>query len=257
LSYGRDMRCAPPPLFSEACLFLDVDGTLLDITPTPFETRVDERLRELLAAVSLRLAGALALVSGRSLAQLDALFAPLKLPAAGLHGLERRNARGDERRVRSADPTLEPVRTSLARFVAAHPGTLLEDKGASLALHFRLAPQFASLARAAASLERARLGSGFCLQEGKCVVEIRPSGVSKSSAIQEFLREPPFAGRRPVFAGDDLTDEGALGMVRTEGGVAIAVGDRIDGPYYFENPAALRNWLRRFTAAPQASQSRV
>jgi trehalose 6-phosphate phosphatase len=247
------MKCAPPPLSATACLFLDVDGTLLDITPTPQQTRADERIRELLVRVSARLAGALALVSGRSLAQLDELLAPLRLPAAGLHGLERRNALGEERRVRSADARLEPVRTSLARFVAAHPGTLLEDKGASVAVHFRLAPQFGAAAHAAAAAELARLREGFCLQEGKCVVEIRPSGVSKASAIEEFLREPPFAGRRPVFAGDDLTDEAALRAVASAGGIAVAVGDRIDGPYFLSDPPAVRGWLASFVAAAPAS----
>jgi trehalose 6-phosphate phosphatase len=244
------MSRAPPPLSSAACLFLDVDGTLVEITPTPFDTRVDEPLREMLTALATRLGGALALVSGRSLAQLDALFAPLELPAAGLHGLERRNAAGVERRVRGADPALDPVRTRLARFVDAHPGTLLEDKGASIAVHFRLAPQFAAPARAATRAELALLGDGFCLQEGKCVLEIRPSGVSKAGAIEEFLREPPFLGRLPVFAGDDLTDEGALRAVESAGGIAIAVGCRIDGPYFLPDPAALRAWLRQFLSAP-------
>lgn len=243
---------APPPLHDDAALFLDVDGTLLDITATPDETRVEAALLETLAAASTRLGGALALVSGRSLAQLDALFAPLMLPCAGTHGLERRSAEGTLRRARRADPMLEPSRTALRRFVMDHPRTLLEDKGASLALHFRLAPVFGAPARAAARAELARLGAGFELQEGKCVVEIRPAGVSKARAIEEFLGEAPFAGRVPVFAGDDLTDVGALRTVETSGGIAIAVGARIDGPFSFPEPAALRAWLACFVAAPAA-----
>lgn len=252
---GREL---PPPLFDEAALFLDVDGTLIEITSTPTQTRVDPSVRSLLEALVERLSGAVALVSGRSLAQLDALFAPLQLPSAGLHGLERRStATGEQRRVRHSDLSLEPARTALGRWVAAHPQTLLEDKGASLALHFRLAPQFAAPARAAALAELARLGTGYQLLEGKCVVELKPAGFTKASAIEEFLREPPFAGRVPVFAGDDLSDQDALQAVDDAGGVAVAVGERVDGAYFLPHPEALREWLRSFITAVAPVQSRV
>jgi trehalose 6-phosphate phosphatase len=242
------MSASPPPLHADAGVFLDVDGTLLDITATPVETRVDAQLRTLLQACAQRLGGALALVSGRSLEQIDALFAPLRLPAAGLHGLERRS--GDrERRALAPDPALDGARLRLEEFVAAHPGTLLEDKRASLALHVRLAPRFTAAAQAAIRAELATLGSAYALQPGKCVFEIKPAGASKVHAIEEFLAEPPFAGRMPIFAGDDHTDAAAIGAVAARGGIGIAVGEGIEGPYRLADPKALRRWLRDFVAA--------
>jgi len=246
----RSMPRPPPPLSSTASLFLDVDGTLLDIAPTPGAVCVEPALRALLGACAQRLGGALALVSGRTLAQIDALFAPLRLPAAGLHGLERRDAAGQWRSKAPEEPALAGARPRLERFVEAHPGTLLEDKGASLALHVRLAPRFLAPARAAALAELAALGAGFELQEGKCVLEIKPRGADKAGAIAQFLEEPPFAGRLPVFAGDDLTDAAAIRAVAAAGGIAIAVGERIEGPYAFGAPHELRAWLARFLEAP-------
>src|ERR1700691_5672414 len=135
------MQTLPPPSL-QWCLFLDVDGTLIELTDSPLDTFADPELKTLLGHVAERLGGALALVSGRSIGYLDALFAPLRLPAAGLHGVERRKSSGGIQGASYVDAQLNAARTALALFVESHPGTLLEDKGRSIAVHFRLAPQF-------------------------------------------------------------------------------------------------------------------
>lgn len=240
--YGATMNAAPAPS-PEWCLFLDVDGTLLEIADTPGEVRVDEALKGLLLRVAQRLDGAVALVSGRSIAMLDALFAPLILPAAGQHGLERRSASGARCGAAASAAPLDPARTRLAAFIAAHPGTLLEDKGGTLAVHFRRAPELEPRVRDAVSAAAALLGAGYDVQGGKMVLEIKPAGVSKGSAAAEFMREPPFARRTPVFVGDDATDESGLRFAEAAGGLSIAVGDRIRGRWRLEDPGAVRRWL--------------
>jgi trehalose 6-phosphate phosphatase len=237
-----------PPASRDWCLFLDVDGTLLDISDTPSDVHVDDRLKALLMRVSECLHGALALVSGRSIASIDALFAPIRFPAAGLHGVERRTASGEIQGADFSDPRLDHARTLFALFVASHPGTLLEDKGRSLAVHFRLAPAAEERARATVKAEAETLGAAFHVQEGKMVLELKPRGFSKGTAVAEFMREAPFANRTPVFAGDDLTDEAGLRAVEKLGGISIAVGGRIAGAWCMQNPAVLRRWLESIAA---------
>lgn len=171
-----------------------------------------------------RESGALALVSGRSLAQLDDLFSPFRFAAAGLHGIERRSADGTLERLPIEPAQLDAARAALTELAARHPGLLLEDKGLALALHYRMAPQWAGLAWETARSWTGSLGPDFHLQSGKCVVEIKPAGLSKRTAIEAFLREPPFAGRMPVFLGDDVTDEDGFAAVNTMGGCSIQVG---------------------------------
>jgi trehalose 6-phosphate phosphatase len=205
-------------------LFLDVDGTLVAIAETPETVRVEPALRLLLERLAGANDGALALVSGRSLASIDALFAPLRLPAAGLHGWERR--RGDGTLAPAAEPTaiLAPLRPLLLAFAAARPGLRVEDKGGSLALHYRLAPHYA-----AAVCERAREIAAaeprLRLIEGRKVVELVPRGSDKGAAIADFLAEPPFVGRMPVYAGDDTTDEDGFVAVNRWGGLSIKVAN--------------------------------
>jgi trehalose 6-phosphate phosphatase len=237
------MQLRSPPPSPDLCLFLDVDGTLIDLAETPSAVIVDAQLKVLLAEAARRLGGAVALVSGRSIESVDELFAPLKLPCAGLHGLERRAASGEMHGSREADASLAAVRTSLAAFVDAHPNTLLEDKGRALALHFRLAPQFETAARQAVAASVRELGPAYHVQEGKMVLEIKSREATKATAVEAFMREPPFAGRKPVFIGDDLTDQAGLRTVEGLGGISIAVGHRIQGQWRFENPAAVRRWL--------------
>jgi len=226
-------------------IFLDVDGTLIDIADAPDLVHVDERLPRLLDAVRRACGGALALVSGRSLSALDALLAPMKFPAAGLHGAERRDAQG-RLHAQPRDPALDAVTARLAEWCAAHPGTLVEDKGGAVAVHFRMAPVHADAARSEVSAARETLGPGYALQAGKCVLEIKPRGASKARAIDEFMAEQPFAGRRPVFVGDDLTDEDGFRAVRERGGVAVAVGElpQTAAQYRLADVSAVRQWLR-------------
>jgi trehalose 6-phosphate phosphatase len=232
------------------CLFLDVDGTLLDIADTPSGVLVDAELKSLLAAVARRLEGAVALVSGRSIEAVDRLFDPLVLPAAGLHGLERRTAAGEKKIHGTPDgaPTLAAARAALAAFVSTHPNTLFEDKGRALALHFRLAPEFETSARQAVQAAVRELGDAYHVQEGKMVLEIKPAAATKATAVEAFLLEPPFLDRTPVFVGDDLTDQAGFRAVEAAGGISIGVGYRVQGQWRLENPAAVRRWLGSIAA---------
>jgi trehalose 6-phosphate phosphatase len=240
---GLKMRPRAPPVSHDLGLFLDVDGTLVELQETPAEVVVGESLKALLTEVSSRLDGAVALVSGRSIETLDALFEPLIFPAAGLHGVERRRASGERRGANYRDPLLSDARRALTAFVESHPGTLLEDKGRALALHFRLAPAFETGARQAIAALVRPLAPAYHVQEGKMVLEIKPQGFSKATAIEEFLGEAPFAGRTPVVVGDDLTDQAGFRLVETLGGISIAVGHRVQGQCRLDNPAAVRQWL--------------
>lgn len=204
--------------------FLDVDGTLVAIAETPEAVRVEPALPPLLQRLAGANDGALALVSGRSLASIDALFAPLRLPAAGLHGWERR--RGDGTLAPASEPTaiLAPLRPVLLAFAATRPGLLVEDKGGSLALHYRLAPHYAAIVCQRAR-EIAAAEPQLRLIEGRKVVEFVPCGSDKGAAIADFLAEPPFAGRVPVYAGDDTTDEDGFAAVNRLGGLSIKVAN--------------------------------
>jgi trehalose 6-phosphate phosphatase len=241
------MMQTPPPCL-EWCLFLDVDGTLVELTETPFETRVDAELKILLREVAERLGGAVALVSGRSIEYLDALFAPLVLPAAGLHGVERRKASGVMHGASFVDSQLDPARTAFKTLVETYPGTLLEDKGRTVAMHFRMAPQFEPSVRETVVAVALQIGSNYHVQEGNMMLEIKPRGFTKAAAIKAFMQEPPFSGRRPVFAGDDLTDQDGFKTVEDQGGISIAVGDRVHGQYRIANPAGVRHWLEGIAA---------
>jgi trehalose 6-phosphate phosphatase len=204
-------------------LFLDVDGTLLEIAQTPQDVRVSEDLKRLLCELCAKLDGALALVSGRSLDDLDALFYPNRFCAAGLHGFERRDALGCVHRPPHDPAALDPARQFLRRFVEAHEALLLEDKGHALAMHYRRAPHLAADVAEQVANALARLDAGFRLQRGKCVFEIRPGSHDKGTAIAQFMRERPFSGRMSVFAGDDLTDENGFAAVNALRGVSVRV----------------------------------
>ncbi|HWJ33833.1 MAG TPA: trehalose-phosphatase [Steroidobacteraceae bacterium] len=238
------MTQLPPPTPSlDWCLFLDVDGTLIELTETPFDTKASEELKALLKDVSERLDGALALVSGRSIEYLDALFAPLRLPSAGLHGIERRKASGVLHGASFRDSQLDAARDALALLVQSHAGTLLEDKGRTIAIHFRMAPQFEPELREAVLGVAAMLGNNYHVQSGSMMLEIKPRGFHKGGAVKAFIQEPPFSGRTPVYVGDDLTDIDGFRVVEIHGGFSIAVGERVQGKYRLDDPAAVREWL--------------
>lgn len=232
-------------------LFLDVDGTLLELAPTPESVYVSERLKSLLIELSKRLEGALALISGRTIADLDNLFSPLRLCASGIHGAERRHPDGRIVRAPIANrDRLASAETELEAFVKAHEGLLVEDKSFALALHYRLAPHLESIAREKMQSIVERLGSAYVLQPGKRVFEIRPSAFTKGTAVRSFLNEAPFAQRTPIYVGDDLTDEHAFEAVNALGGISIRVGE--PGPtqakFRIPNTAQVHDWLTQMTA---------
>jgi len=233
-----------PPCSRSWAFFLDIDGTLLDIAETPDAAEATRREKSLVRKLHDAASGALALVSGRSLAAIDELFAPLKLAAAGQHGVERRDAQG---RVHRGDYPREPLRRaaqSIGRFVAQHPGLVFEDKGTSFSLHYRLAPALAEEACAVVRDAAAGLGDWVEVQQGKLVVELKPAGRDKGVAIEEFLREAPFAGRSPVFIGDDVTDEDGFRVVNRMGGHSVKVGSgRTRARWQIADPSAARAWL--------------
>jgi trehalose 6-phosphate phosphatase len=241
------MQTLPSPSL-DWCLFLDVDGTLIELTDSPLETFADSELKTLLSHVAERLGGAVALVSGRSIHYLDALFAPLRLPAAGLHGVERRKATGVMHGASFVDTQLTEARTAVTALVAANPGTSIEDKGRTIAVHFRMAPEREELIRHALAVIAKPLGSNYHIQEGNMVLEIKPRGFTKATAIKAFMKEPPFSGRKPVFVGDDLTDQDGFRMVEDAGGISIAVGERVNGQFRLESASGVRSWLQGIAA---------
>jgi trehalose 6-phosphate phosphatase len=204
-------------------LFLDVDGTIVEIAATPSAVRVPTCTIAALANAHHRLDGAVALVSGRGLADLDRLFAPLRLPAAGAHGAERRTWDGHVHTTPDAS-SLAAAEQLLARWAMAHEGALLERKHGALALHYRNVPWLEPAARVAVAAAAAAVGPAFHVQPGKKVLEIKAAAVGKGRAIAEFMAERPFACRKPVFVGDDLTDEDGFEIVNGLGGHSIAVG---------------------------------
>jgi len=229
------------------CLFLDVDGTLLELATTPGSVVVEASLLALLEKLQRAAGGALALVSGRTIVDLDRLFSPLKLPAAGTHGCERRGAQGETRVAPVVRDQLNTLRAKLGEMVQRHPGLLLEDKGAALALHYLQAPQLEREVRAEVALLAAPLVPEFALLNGHAVIEIKPAMHTKESAIDGFLAEPPFIGRKPAFLGDDITDLTGFNAVRRAGGLAIAVGPRVTSEWWLPGTRAVRRWLEQLS----------
>jgi trehalose 6-phosphate phosphatase len=217
------------PAPRQTALFLDVDGTLLELAPRPEAVVVDEATRSLLAGLARRLDGALALVSGRPLTSLDALFAPLQLPAAGVHGLQRRDGAGVCRSGQAQPGWHAAVAPALQRFAATHAGLQLEDKGDALALHYRNAPALAEAAGTLAAQLIERVSLPTRLLRGKQVLEFMPQGHDKGLAIEQFMLEPAYRGRIPVFIGDDVTDEAGFAVVNAMHGCSIRVGRVGDG----------------------------
>ncbi len=242
----------------EIALFLDVDGTLLEIADTPDAVKVPAALRNTLQLASAREDGALALISGRCIGELDHLFAPYVFPASGQHGLERRDAQGRFMRPRIDTTLLRPVREALVELQMQHVGLLIEDKGTALALHYRLAPKLESMAFAKMEELAEPLRGQFSLRVGKCVVELTPSGYSKRAAIEAFMAEEPFSGRAPVFVGDDVTDEEGFEAVNALGGYSVRVGQLGDtqAKYSFGSVSTVIAWLRQRNLNPPQTAAR-
>ncbi|MEZ5931275.1 MAG: trehalose-phosphatase [Alphaproteobacteria bacterium] len=241
---------SPPPALplNRSALFFDVDGTLVAIEKEPEAVVVSDALRALLERLIRATGGALALVSGRSIEQLDRLFTPLAFSASGLHGLERRLLPAGVARTYEATEALEAARAELARFAEGHAGTLFEDKGLTLALHYRMAAEHREKARALVQKLVNSHPDDLVLLEGKMVFELKPPGFDKGRAIADFMEQPPFQGRCPIFAGDDVTDEAGFMTIKEMQGVAIKVGadERpTEAGYGVADVDAMLAWLDR------------
>lgn len=243
---------APPPDAAGWALFLDFDGTLVDIAERPEAVVVEPGLRQALTGLQERLGGALAIVSGRTITDLDGLLPELGLDICGLHGLELRVGRHVSRPAGLAElgPEIEVLRARLA----GYPGVVVESKGVGVAVHWRMAPEAAFEAASAAAELSGRLGPGYRLQDGKAVREIVPAHAGKGAGIRALMAEPPYLGRRPAFVGDDRTDEDGFAAVNALGGLSVKVGP---GPtaarHRIANPAAFRAWLRLWTDRPPST----
>src|SRR3954452_23945852 len=202
------------PHLSESAVLLDIDGTLLDLMPTPREVWVPPGLSKTLNRLLARTNGALALVSGRSLNDIDLIFAPEQFPAVGGHGAEMRIDPDSESVASHAPPMDRELKRRLAAIAKLSPGILLEDKGYSLALHYRLAPHAEAAIYDAVSAIRADLPNApIEVLPGKSVCEIKPSGFTKATGVIELMTREPFMGRRPIFIGDDVTDESVFAIM--------------------------------------------
>lgn len=231
----------------KVALLLDVDGTLLDIALTPHDVRVPTSLRKTLAKLQERTEGAIALVSGRSLSDIDLIFAPLKLSAVGGHGAEMRvmpNSKANGVKSRLLDKNL---RTRLCDVAKVGEGIIVEDKGYSVALHYRLAPDKQRAIEDAIEVICSELPAGWVeILPGKAVIEIKKSGFNKGTALRDLMAHTPFAGRQPIFVGDDKTDDAAFAVVPEFDGIAISVGRMVPGVVQrFETPSDVRRWLER------------
>ena len=236
-----------PRITPETALFLDFDGTLVALAAEPELVEVPQGLAGMLAELHRGLDGALALVSGRRLLDLDGFLAPLLLPAAAEHGAQRRTADG---LMVSAPPAdLGPLLQAAQGLVTRHPALKLEHKNLALSLHYRQAPELEALCLQVMR-EALNRSEGIELMQGKCVLDLKPEGFSKGTAIAFFMTETPFAGRVPVFAGDDVTDEAGFEAVQRIGGHAIKVGP---GPTLARHRCAsvsqLAAWLQSAVAS--------
>ncbi|MGO4284520.1 trehalose-phosphatase [Bosea sp. TAB14] len=207
----------------QIALFLDFDGTLVEIAPSPEDVKLDRRVAPALEALRLKLGGALALVSGRPIAFLDEMLTPYQFDIAGLHGAQIRMG-GALRAQSDAPDSLHEALRELVRFANSHVGIIVEDKRISVALHWRLAPTLKDEALDLMRRTAAKMGPGVRLQEGKSVAEIVPANASKGGAIAWLMATPTYAARLPVFIGDDITDEDGFKTVNALGGLSVRIG---------------------------------
>ena len=250
-SPGDDVAVPSCRAPAECAYFLDLDGTLVEIAHRPAAVRIACDLPALIADLHAVSGGAVALISGRPIVDVDALLGMPQLAVAGQHGAERRDARGHLHLHTVDDRELSALRALVYDWSVGHPGLLVEDKGLSLALHYRGAPELEEALRQLAQRAIVQTGGAFQVQPGKMVIEIKPSGRDKGRAIEEFLTETPFAGRVPVFVGDDVTDEYGFRAVNARGGLSIKVGEGLTAAALrLENVDAVHAWLRGVLASP-------
>lgn len=240
----------PPRISLEnTAIFLDVDGTLLDIAPTPLDVRVPDNLRNSLRALWTQRGGAIAFISGRPIAELDRIFQPLRLPAVGGHGAEIRfTPDGDIRRSELASLD-DSLRDDFSKIARVGPGIIVEDKEYSLAIHYRLAPQFgADIMKNVVAICKHERCESLEVLPGKLVIEIKPSGYSKGTGLRELMTAEPFSGRRPVFIGDDVTDNAAFAALPEFNGIGFSVGGIVPGAAFnFDGPQDVRRWLAQLS----------
>ena len=246
------------PQLSEIAILLDIDGTLLDLMPTPREVWVPPGLAVTLNGLMAATSGALALVSGRSLNDIDLIFAPERFPAVGGHGAEMRLDVNDEAAAPLAPQLDKELKRRLAAIARISPGILLEDKGYSLALHYRLAPHAKDAIEASIALIRADMPSEHVeVLPGKCVFEIKPAGFNKANGVRALMQHAPFAGRRPLFIGDDVTDESVFAIMPEMQGLAFSVGRRASGVNgHFDAPCDVREFLAQLLEDARGTSAR-
>ncbi len=241
-------RGCPPPLhrIADHCaLFLDFDGTLTNLERRPDQVVVDGGLLYLLDDLYVATAGATAVISGRCIEDLDAMLAPLRLPIAGIHGAQRRRADGSIEKCAIPATVVWYTRMALRMRLRRYQGLFIEDKGAAFAVHYRGAKSVA-LSQLRADLEALAVASRgiFEVTAGAQVLELRPRACDKGEALGQFMSEAPFAGRFPIFIGDDQTDCAGFEAVLRANGMCIAVGPRVGAAWWLPDPAAVRAWLR-------------
>ncbi|AZG08936.1 trehalose-phosphatase [Pigmentiphaga sp. H8] len=244
-----EARTPRPPDLARCALFLDLDGTLAPIAPSPDAARVPGATVALLRRLVCATGGALAVVSGRSIEVIDRLLQPLRLPVAGLHGAQWRGPGSQAWELPVDRDRAARLLARLRDIAAGQAGIYVEDKDISFAIHYRHAPREEARIRAEVAAAAADFASDYTLQFGKMVAEVKPRGVDKGSAVERFMAVAPFASRLPVMAGDDLTDEAAFAVVARLGGIAIKIGDGdTSAPWQLPDPDALARWLDDLSA---------
>ena len=222
-------------------LFLDIDGTLLDIAPTAREVNVPPQLAKDLGRLQNKLGGALAFISGRTIEEIDRLFAPLRLPCAGAHGAEWRLSPTGE--IKSVSPLSESFCKKVLHVFADMKGVRVEDKVYTLAVHYRQSPEHAEKIEKTLSALVKKAQEELILIHGRKVFEVTQTSHDKGKALARLMATAPFKGRRPVFLGDDITDLSAIGVCLKHGGVAARVGQGETRQNAFGSPNAVRAWI--------------
>lgn len=252
-----DPLTVPPVLRGNYAFFFDLDGTLAEIKPHPDQVIIPESVRIALHQLAQQQQGALALISGRSMAELDTLASPYRFPLAGVHGAERRDIKGQTHIVALPSTLADEVHQWLNSGMASLDGSEIENKGMAFALHYRQAPQHQQAIEQLAQQAVARF-NGLALQPGKCVVEIKPAGINKGAAIMAFMQESPFLGRQPVFIGDDLTDEAGFEAVNRAGGISVKVGQgKTQAQWRLENVAETHAWVLQLAQQQRANRQEI
>jgi trehalose 6-phosphate phosphatase len=241
----------PPPVLDprQHALFIDFDGSLVGLAMTPDEIVVKPQTIMLLEKLLRGFGGAIAIVTGRRIADVDEHLAPLRLPASGVHGLEFR-ARPNEIKAAPVSEELSEVRRRLAEALPRNDRIYVEDKGGALVLHFRQHPEQEARAQRIAD-EVVQGLETLHVVKGHAIFEIRQRDITKANAVRRFMRRPPFHGRIPVFVGDDVTDEDGMREANAEGGFGVKIGPgRTVATYRLPNTEAVHDWLSRLNASP-------